>query len=120
MKDFKKMPKMACGGSVGKYEEGGKVDTNTVDYWANKRSAESKAAADQRMTDYKESKEKSSSQFKENMGNIGKDYDKKIAEAKVKYPPTKGGGSMGGGDMSGMKGLDKPFKRGGKVTKKKK
>jgi hypothetical protein len=25
MKDFKKMPKMACGGSVGKYEEGGEV-----------------------------------------------------------------------------------------------
>jgi hypothetical protein len=25
MKDFKKMPKMACGGSVGKYDTGGKV-----------------------------------------------------------------------------------------------
>jgi len=25
MKDFKKMPKMACGGNVGKYEGGGKV-----------------------------------------------------------------------------------------------
>ena len=27
------------------------------------------------------------------------------------------GGNMGGGDMSGMKGLDKPYKRGGKVKK---
>ena len=26
MKDFKKMPKMACGGSVGKYSSGGDVD----------------------------------------------------------------------------------------------
>lgn len=79
-----------------------------------------KAEQEQRMKTYTENNAKNSVQFKENMGNIGKDYDKKIAEAKVKYPPTKGGGSMGGGDMSGMKGLDKPFKRGGKVTKKKK
>jgi hypothetical protein len=30
MKDFKKMPKMACGGGVGKYETGGKVTAADV------------------------------------------------------------------------------------------
>ena len=122
MKDFKKLPKMACGGSVGKYEEGGKVDTNTVEYWSNKRSPESKAAADQRTTEYKEGKAKSSAQFKENMDNISKDYDAKIAEAKVKYAPTKGGG----GGAGYVPGSNNPFnpdsplnrKKGGRVTKK--
>ena len=123
MKDFKKMPKMACGGSVAKYETGGKVDTNTVEYWANKRSPESKAASDQRMTDYKEGVSKSSAQFKENMSNIGKDYDAKIAEAKVKYAPTKG---VGGGGAGYVPGSNNPFnpdsplnrKKGGRVAKK--
>ena len=30
--------------------------------------------------------------------------------------PSGGGGGGGGGDFSGMKGLDKPFKAGGKVS----
>jgi hypothetical protein len=116
MKDFKKLPKMADGGTVNK---------NTIEYWADKRSPESKAAAEQRMTEYKEGKEKSMAQFRENMSNTSKAHDAKMAELMTKKPPTqpsstKSGGSMGGGDMSGMKGLDKPYKRGGKVTKKKK
>jgi hypothetical protein len=121
MNDFKKMPKMANGGAVKKYNEGGEVNKNTIEYWANKRSPESKAAAEQRMTEYKEGKAKSSAQFKENMQKTSETHDAKM---KAIFNPPKsgggGGGSMGGGDMSGMKGLDRPYKRGGKVTKKKK
>jgi hypothetical protein len=114
MKDFKKMPKMADGGTVNK---------NTIEYWADKRSPESKAAAEKRMTEYKEGKEKSMAQFRENMSNTSKAHDAKMAELMTKKPPTQssstkgGSGSAGGGDMSGMKGLDKPYKRGGKVKK---
>ena len=122
MKEFKTLPKMKTGGRVKKYEEGGKVDSNSIEYWANKRSPESKAAADQRMVDYKEGVAKSSSQFKENMSNIGKDYDTKIAEAKVKSAPTK----VGGGGAGYVPGSKNPFnpdsplnrKKGGRVTKK--
>jgi predicted ATP-grasp superfamily ATP-dependent carboligase len=110
MKDFKKMPRMADGGGVNK---------NTIEYWANKRSPESKTAAEQRMTEYKEGKAKSSAQFKENMQKTSEAHDAKM-KAIFNPPKSGGGGSMGGGDMSGMKGLDKPYKRGGKVTKKKK
>jgi hypothetical protein len=121
MKDFKKLPKMACGGKVKKMSEGGssgKMGWDDVQKYVDE-IPKRKAEAEQRMKDYKEGNAKSMAQFRENMSNIGKDYDKKIAEAKVKHPPTKsgGGGSMGGGDMSGMKGLDKPYKRGGKVKK---
>jgi hypothetical protein len=112
MKDFKKMPKMADGGSVKK------MSWDDVQKYVDE-IPKRKAEAEQRMKDYKEGNAKSMAQFRENMSNISKDYDNKIAEAKLKYPPTKGGsgGSMGGGDMSGMKGLDKPYKRGGKVKK---
>ena len=34
-----------------------------------------------------------------------------------RLPKPTGGGGGGGGDFSGMKGLDKPFKAGGKVSK---
>jgi hypothetical protein len=39
MKDFKKMPKMACGGGVGKYEDGGEVKLSAVDKLKNKLSS---------------------------------------------------------------------------------
>ena len=123
MKDFKKMPKMACGGSVGKYNDGGEVDKNTVEYWASKRSPESKAAAEQRMTEYEEGKAKSMTQFKENMSNTSKAHDAKMAELMTKNPPTRGGGGGGsgtGGTASDNKMLLNPraMKRGGRVTKK--
>jgi hypothetical protein len=47
---------------------------------------------------------------------------KAIAEARNEYKKTPGlsraggGGGGAGGDFSGMKGLDKPFKAGGKVS----
>jgi hypothetical protein len=87
MKDFKKMPKMADGGSVDgevsetkKYVKPGRPDL----------SGDSRGFL---------------SRLKESM------------EKPTKSSSTKSGGSMGGGDMSGMKGLDKPYKRGGKVKK---
>jgi hypothetical protein len=125
MKDFKKMPKMACGGGVQKYNEGKSVDSNSIEYWANKRSPESKAAAEQRMTEYTEGKAKSSAQFKENMGNISKDYDTKISDLKAKYQPSRVGGGGGGGGGSGPKNLidsDSPLnrKKGGAVRRNKK
>jgi hypothetical protein len=47
------------------------------------------------------------------MGNIGG----KPETGNYRRPASGGSGSAGGGDMSGMKGLDKPYKRGGKVKK---
>jgi len=41
--------------------------------------------------------------------------DAERAERKAAKAAAKGGGG-GGGDFSGMKGLDKPFKAGGKVS----
>jgi hypothetical protein len=50
MKDFKKMPKMACGGSVGKYSSGGDVDLDlyvrkTTGLPASKNTAAAPSAA---------------------------------------------------------------------------
>jgi hypothetical protein len=123
MKDFKKMPKMANGGSVGKYNDGGKIDKSTIEYWADKRSPESKAAAEQRMTEYKEGKAKSMAQFKENMDNTSKAHDAKMAQLMTKNPPTRGAsGSAGGGGGGGLKNLtdsDSPLnrKKGGRVKR---
>ena len=44
---------------------------------------------------------------------------KVLNEARNEYKKAPGlsrAGSVGGGDFSGMKGLDKPFKKGGKVS----
>jgi hypothetical protein len=110
MKDFKKMPKMADGGSVDaevsetkKYVKPGRPDL----------SGDSRGL----LSRLKESKEKPQKplgpvDMTGSMGNIGGK-----PETGNYRRPTSGGGSMGGGDMSGMKGLDKPYKRGGKVKK---
>lgn len=126
MKDFKKMPKMACGGGVKKMSEGGssgKMSWDDVQKYVDS-IPQRKAEAEQRMKDYKEGNAKSMAKFKENMSNIGKDYDTKIAEAKVKYPPTRGasgsaGGASGGGGLKNLTDSDSPLnrKKGGKVKK---
>jgi hypothetical protein len=41
---------------------------------------------------------------------------KAITEARNEYKKVPGLSRAGGGDFSGMKGLDKPFKAGGKVS----
>ena len=122
MKDFKKMPKMAAGGKVKKMSEGGssdsptkpKYDTSKFMETANRiqrgeppppapEGSKMRAAEDR----WKEIKAKSDA-------GLARFEQRQAARAASK---SGGGGSMGGGDMSGMKGLDKPYKRGGKVKK---
>ena len=108
--------------------DGGSVDMSWSDIQKYVDSIpQRKAEAEQRMKDYKEGNAKSMTQFKENMSNIGKDYDKQIAEAKVKYPPTRGGsgsagGGGGGGGLKNLTDSDSPLnrKKGGTVRRNKK
>jgi len=65
-----------------------------VQSFADKRSPESKAAAEQRMKDYTEGKAKSMEQFNTNMQKIGDAHD-----AKMKAAKSGGGGGGGGGSM---------------------
>ena len=121
MKDFKKILKMA---------DGGKVDMSWSDIQKYvDEIPKRKAEAEQRMKDYKEGNAKSMAQFRENMSNIGKDYDKKIAEAKVKYQPSRvsgasgsAGGGGGGGGLKNLTDSDSPLnrKKGGTVRRNKK
>jgi len=48
--------------------------------------------------------------------NEGKALNEARNEHKKVPGLSRAGGSSGGGDFSGMKGLDKPFKAGGKVS----
>jgi hypothetical protein len=88
MKDFKKMPKMADGGSV-----------------ADKFKESVISRLKERFPD------------KEPEKVDRKPFENSAQRTLRQLRGTPGGGSMGGGDMSGMKGLDKPYKRGGKVKK---
>jgi len=49
-----------------------------IEYFLDKRSPESKAAAEQRMKEYTEGKAKSMEQFNANMQKIGKEHDAKM------------------------------------------
>ena len=89
MKDFKKMPKMADGGSVAD-----KFKQSVIDRLKERFPDQEPKKMDKRPFE-------NSAQRNLRALRTG----------------TSGGGSMGGGDMSGMKGLDKPYKRGGKVKK---
>jgi hypothetical protein len=107
MKDFKKIPKMADGGYVDEsgYKYEGKRDIHRV--YDSKNNLVSKEFTDAK-------------QARNFADNLDKKYGASAHTVKQKTIPTGkflGGGSMGGGDMSGMKGLDKPYKRGGKVKK---
>ena len=88
-------------------KEGRKGD---IQSFADKRSAESKAAAEQRMKDYSEGKAKSMEQFNANMQKIGDAHDAKMKAAKS------GGG--GGGAGIPKVGPKRPteMKKGGKVS----
>jgi len=57
------------------------MDQRLEDF-ADKRSPESKAAAEQRMKEYKEGNAKSMEQFNANMQKIGKEHDAKMEKAK--------------------------------------
>ena len=53
-----------------------------LQYFADKRSPESKAAAEQRMKDYKEGNAKSMEQFNANMQKISQEHSEKIEKAR--------------------------------------
>jgi len=85
-----------------------------IQSFADKRSPESKAAAEQRMKEYKEGKAKSMEQFNANMQKIGQEHNEKMKEILDK--PKSGGG--GGGSGIPKVGPKKPtdMKKGGKVS----
>ena len=137
MNDFKKMPRMAAGGSVKKYNDGGDVKSTPSSYHVY----DNQTGARVNKTEYKNLKTANRAVDRLDDAHGGYRYTAKPAAAQQKplgpvdmtgsmgntggkpetgnyrRPASGGGGSMGGGDMSGMKGLDKPYKRGGKVKK---
>lgn len=84
----------------------------TIQDFLDKRSPESKAAAEQRMQEYKEGRAKSMEQFNANMQKISEDHDAKMKELRN---TTKSGG--GGGAMpKSNRDITKNYKAGGKVS----
>jgi len=87
-------------------------DEKDIQYFMDKRSPESKAAADQRMQEYKEGRAKSTEQFNANMQKISEAHDAKMKELRN---TTKSGG--GGGAMpKSNRDITKNYKAGGKVS----
>lgn len=107
MKDFKKMPKMADGGYVdaGGYKYEGSRDIHRV--YDRDNNLVSKEYTDP----------KSARKYADKLDKSYGASAHTVKTATIPVGKPVGGGSMGGGDMSGMKGLDKPYKRGGKVKK---
>jgi hypothetical protein len=96
-------------------DEGLKMSQDDIQYFADKRSPESKAAAEQRMQEYKEGRAKSMEDFKTNMQKISDAHDAKIKEISSKPKSTGGGGGGAGIPKVGPK---KPMDmaKGGKVS----
>jgi len=103
MKDFKKMPKMACGGGVKKYADGGLAaedmyspsqvnDLLNKGHYVDKTISKSEA----------------------------KEFDKTLKIDRTKPSPARLGGSSGTGGAAEIKMLQNPraIKKGGRVTKK--
>ena len=105
MKDFKKMPKMACGGGVGKYEEGGEVLTKTQE--ASRQRVQEKNA--------RLAQEGKLGELEANSRWVEKNYPE-FSKA-IKAKPTSGGSGSGG--AADMKQLVNPraMKSGGKVKR---
>jgi hypothetical protein len=81
-----------------------------IQYFADKRSPESKAAAEQRMQEYKEGRAKSMEEFKANMQKISEAHDAKMKE--VSNKSKSGGGGGGGGSMTDpMERKTKPYNK---------
>ena len=91
------------------------MSQDDIQSFADKRSPESKAAAEQREKDYKESRAKSMEEFKSNMQKISDAHDAKMKEVSSK---SKSGGGGGGGAGIPKVGPKKPIdmKKGGKVS----
>lgn len=87
------------------------MNENDIQYFLDKRSPESKAAAEQRMKEYNEGRAKSMEDFKIKMQKISEAHDDKIKEISNK---TKSGG--GGAMPKSNRDLTKNYKAGGKVS----
>ena len=85
-----------------------------IQSFADKRSPESKAAAEQRMKDYTEGRAKSMEQFNANMQKTSEAHDAKMKE--LRSTTKSGGGGGGSGGIKSMKYEPKTFKSGGKVS----
>lgn len=98
---------------AGYYEDNKtKSERASIQDFLDKRSPESKAAAEQRMQEYKEGRAKSMEQFNANMQKISEDHDAKMKELRN---TTKSGG--GGGAMpKSNRDITKNYKAGGKVS----
>lgn len=88
-------------------------DEKDIQYFMDKRSPESKAAAEQRMQEYKEGRAKSMEQFNANMQKISEAHDAKMKELRN---TTKSGGGGGGAMPKSNRDITKNFKKGGKVS----
>ena len=60
------------------------MSQDDIQSFIDKRSPESKAAADERMKEYKEGKAKSMEEFNSNMQRISEEHDAKIEKAKAR------------------------------------
>jgi hypothetical protein len=98
MKDFKKMPKMACGGSVGKYEDGGSIRVDRSPKYSNSQMASVREQLDKNEKAAKPEHDK----------NVER-YNKAMDESIKRTQPN----------MAKMNPAGDTYKRGGKITKKK-
>jgi hypothetical protein len=58
------------------------MNQDDIQFWSDKRSPESKAAAEQRMKEYKEGNAKSMEQFNANMQKISQEHNEKMEKSK--------------------------------------
>jgi hypothetical protein len=120
MKDFKKMPKMACGGRVGKYEAGGEV-SNTNEAFRLYDNKE-KAFVTQKNYASESSANKVAENKNKDFGSHRYSAEKYSNIVRMNTPPqpsTSGGGPGTGGTASDLKQLMNPraMKSGGKVKR---
>jgi hypothetical protein len=126
MKDFKKMPRMACGGKVKKYNDGGGVSDTSEAFrlYDNKE----KAFVTQKNYASESSANKVAENKNKDFGSHRYSAEKYSNIVRMKTPPqpsTSGGGGAGGAGASGLKNLldpDSPLnrKKGGSVRRNKK
>ena len=128
MKDFKKMPKMACGGSVGKYEGGGSVPneprSNYYGYLGENQAQKAQAAKQVFDTNYEGAKsdylkgrskgDPTPEQMSSRLGSGDEEAAGTLTKAHRKTDKSREEVVKLRRDLGMMK------KRGGKVTKKKK
>jgi len=88
------------------------MSENDIQYFLDKRSPESKAAAEQRMKDYNEGRAKSMEDFKTNMQKISEAHDAKMKEISSKSKSGGGGGAM----PKSNRDITKNYKKGGSVS----